>query len=326
MVIKNRSIQNTWFRSLAITAVVFTAAAAVAQNRPLPRVLSAGADQTVRLFGPDGKETQNILAHDATVTAVITADGKTAYSASTDRSIKSWNIEDGAKSNTFEGHSQEVTCLALSPDGRVLASGSVDQSVRLWNTLTGMQTRRIPAHSKPVRALAWSPDGLSLASAGADKLIQVWRADGSPAGTIVSQDDAITSLVWTRDSASILTGDGEGNLKLWNARDFTVTGRHKAHEKSVTSVALRPDGDRIATAGADGRIKIWTYASRNFTLVKESPPGRTLNAVAWSVDGTMLLTAGADRAIRYWNAADLSEVRKINAHDAAVTAIVALSN
>ena len=313
------------FRTILLPLLI-VASAAVAQDRRLPRVVTAGADQTLRVWDTTGKESRNILAHDATVSAVVvSSDGKTAFSASADRTIKSWNLEDGSKSNTFEGHDQEVTCLALSPDGRILASGSVDQTVRLWNTLTGMQSRRIPAHSKSVRAIAWSPDGRLIASAGADKLIQVWRSDGTPAGTIVSQDEAVMSLVWTMDSASILTGDGEGNLKMWSARDLSQTARQKAHEKTVNAVAVNSDGTRIATVGADGRLRIWTHSGKSFLETKSSQPGRSLVSVAWGRDSSIVITGGADRTIRYWNAADLSEVRRTNAHDAAVTAVVAIS-
>ncbi len=314
------------FYARILILLVITASAALAQERRLPRVVTAGADQTLRLWDPNGKESQNILAHDATVTAVVvSSDGKSAFSASSDRTIKSWNLEDGSKSNTFEGHDQEVTCLALSPDSRMLASGSADQSVRLWSTLTGIQAKRIPAHSKAVRAIAWSPDGRLIASAGADKLIQVWRADGTPAGTIVSQDEAVTSLVWTKDSASILTGDGEGNLKMWSARDLSQTARHKAHERAVAAVALTMDGTRIATVGADGRLKTWTFASKSFIEGRTTLPGRSLTSVTWSGDSGILITGGVDRTIRYWNAADLTEMRKINAHDAAVTSVLAIS-
>jgi WD40 repeat protein len=309
-----------------IIALAALLTAAPILDHKTPRLVSGGADQTIRIWDGAGKEIQNILAHDATVTALaLTGDGKTAYSASADRTIKSWNLEDGSRTNTLEGHDQEVTCVALSPNGKTLASGSADQSVRLWNTLTGIQTRRIPAHSKAVRAVAWSPDGQFLASTGADKLIQIWRADGAPAGTIVSQDDAVTSLVWTMDSASLLTGDLEGNLKLWSARDLSVTARQRAHERAVTVVALNPNGSRIATAGADGRVKTWTFMGKGFMEGKETPPGRSLNSLAWSPDSAFLISGGADRTVRIWNADDLTEVRKINAHDAAVTAAIPLT-
>src|SRR5205809_6588691 len=112
------------FSMKVIAILAILAESAFAQTRPLPKVVSTGADQTLRVWGADGKEVQNILAHDATVTAIaVSSDGKIAFTASADRAIKGWNLEDGTKASTLEGHSQEVTCIALSPDGRILASG-----------------------------------------------------------------------------------------------------------------------------------------------------------------------------------------------------------
>jgi len=39
----------------------------------------------------------------------------------------------GDNSNTFKGHTQEVTCLSVSLDGLTLASGSKDHDVRIWH-------------------------------------------------------------------------------------------------------------------------------------------------------------------------------------------------
>ena len=41
---------------------------------------------------------------------------------------------DPEKVPTFKGHSDEVSCIAISPDGTRIASGSDDNTVRLWNT------------------------------------------------------------------------------------------------------------------------------------------------------------------------------------------------
>ena len=37
----------------------------------------------------------------------------------------------------LEGHTGEVTCVAISPDGTTVASGSANNTVRLWAAATG---------------------------------------------------------------------------------------------------------------------------------------------------------------------------------------------
>ena len=39
----------------------------------------------------------------------------------------------------FEGHTDALYALALSPDGQTLATGSYDQKIKLWNIADGKE-------------------------------------------------------------------------------------------------------------------------------------------------------------------------------------------
>ena len=57
-------------------------------------------------------------------------DNQHALSGSLDRTVKLFNVDDGAVLRTFKHHTDSVTCLALLPDGRY-ASGSNDKTTRI---------------------------------------------------------------------------------------------------------------------------------------------------------------------------------------------------
>ena len=52
-------------------------------------------------------------------------------SASNDRTVKLFNVNDGTVLRTFTHHASRVTCLALLPDGRRFVSGSYDGTARI---------------------------------------------------------------------------------------------------------------------------------------------------------------------------------------------------
>ena len=54
----------------------------------------------------------------------VTPDGRRAVSGSDDRTLKVWDLEQGALLATLEGHGDWVRAVAVTPDGRRAVSGS----------------------------------------------------------------------------------------------------------------------------------------------------------------------------------------------------------
>ncbi len=169
--------------------------------------------------------------------------------ASSDKTLKLWDVDSGRELRTFEGHSASITSVAVSPDDRYAASGSEDRSVRVWEIATGQNTLTLQGHQHWVMSVAFSPDGRYLISANADQVI------GRVAGTI----------------------------KLWDVKTGKEVRTFAGHGGSVWSVNFSPDGRRILSGNGDKTARVWDVAAGS--ELRALPVAASVASVMYSPDG-----------------------------------------
>jgi WD40 repeat protein len=94
----------------------------------------------------------------------FSADGQTLLSGSDDRTVRVWDVHSGKQRAILEGHSDQVSCVAISPDGTIAATGGADKAVKLWDLFTGCERSTFRGHTGRVNSLAFGSDGKTLAS------------------------------------------------------------------------------------------------------------------------------------------------------------------
>ncbi|AFZ21832.1 TIR domain-containing protein [Allocoleopsis franciscana] len=114
----------------------------------------------------------------------------------------------------------------------------------------------------------------------------------------VGHDGAVLSLSFSPDGKTIVSGGGDGTIKLWE-RSGRLLFSIKRHEREISSIRFSPDGQSIASASADGTIKLWNLKGQPLHTL-EGHEGM-VTSVSFSPDGQTLASAGEDGTIRLWN-------------------------
>ncbi len=183
-----------------------------------------------------GKEIRSFKGHQYRINAVVFShDGKSALSASYDKSIKLWDINTGKEIRTFNGHQESVNTVAFSPDGKSILSGSSDKTIKLWNISDGKEIRSFNENLKAVTSVAFRPDGKFIVSASRN-IIGVWEAEtGKYFRSYAGHLHQINSLVVSPDGKRILSGSDDSTIRLWNI--FT--------SKEIYQIAVFPDNEWV---------------------------------------------------------------------------------
>jgi len=242
---------------------------------------------------------------------VYAPDGKSIFTCG-DTSARAYGApaSDGeSTSNTgvllrkFEGHTEPVYALALSPDGKTLATGSRDASIRIWEANTGKLLRTFQGHTADVNALSFSPDGKTLASGGKDQNIRIWDLEPNDLHrSFAGHTGYVWSAVYSPDGKRFASAGADRSVRVWNAATGKLEHTLQGHTSAVTAVAFASDNQTLVSAGGDKMVKVWDAIAGKHVRDLVGHESAVM-AVAVSPDGKQVLSGAADKQGRLWELA-----------------------
>jgi WD40 repeat protein len=202
---------------------------------------------------------------------------------------------------TLEGHSWNVTGVAVTPDGKRAVSASADCTLIVWNLETGVHLRRLLGHPGGVNGVAVTPDGRCAVSAATDKTLKVWDLEtGVVLRTMRGHSHAVTSAAVTPDGKCAVSASRDKTLKVWNLETGVALRTLEGHSGCVVGVAVTPDGKRAVSASEDGVLKVWDLETGVALHTLEGHSGAVYGA-AVTPDGKRAVSASGDKTLKVWD-------------------------
>ncbi len=256
-------------------------------------------------FTPDGKK-------------IVSGSGD-IFGVSEDNTVRVWDVATGQEIWRFEGHTDKVWDVAVSPDGRYAASGSHDGTLRLWDLETGASRILLDVTPQAVRSVAFSPECVSPPGAPAERcghtilfglargqsstpdysLRLVEATTGQEIRRFEGHEEVVADIAFSPDGRLALSASVDQRVILWDTATGRPIHRLTGHSANVTAVAFSPDGQLAASGGADQVVFLWDVATgmllRHFAGHEEY-----VLEVVFTPDGKTLLSVCDDDTVREW--------------------------
>lgn len=285
-------------------------------------LVSGGADGKALAFELTPQEGATPVGHVLKLNAVaVSADGKTAATASADKTVKLWELATGRELETLAGPTDTPLAVAFLGADRLAVGGITStrasgqlhvwkgKPARLVNTVTAGEVYALAATADGSKLAAWTARAVQGETVKASSY-ELFDAAGKAVASVPDRGRDVRAVAFATDLSWAAAGDDAGVVRLWDlATKEKVGGDWQLLDESVVDLGLTADKKLLVAADAKGAVKVADVAKRAvFASAAAHPSG--VRGVVVSPTGDSFFTIGADREVKAWPlSANLTELK-----------------
>jgi striatin 1/3/4 len=181
-------------------------------------------------------------------------------SASSDKTIKLWNLEKMRELKTFS--LENIPTFVSNVDLNKFLFSDVNSNLILKDMETEKDIWTASSENSSIYQFIIHPTLPLIITAHDNKMIKFWDAQsGKMINEIVGHKDAVTCLSMDPNGQVFLSGSHDNSIRMWDIssksciQDFSA--HRKKYDESVFAMAHHSNTSFFASAGADSIIKIY---------------------------------------------------------------------
>ncbi|XP_034933773.1 NACHT domain- and WD repeat-containing protein 1 [Chelonus insularis] len=134
-----------------------------------------------------------------------------------------WHVMSGQLVHTFKGHSNPISCLAVTQQSQYLLTGSEDTSIIVWDMKELSLKRRICEHIAPVLTVTPALNNSVIVSGGEDsRIIATSLLNGQVLMKVDHHRGPVTTVKVDSAGDVLISGSADSTVCLWSLENFQL--------------------------------------------------------------------------------------------------------
>lgn len=282
----------------------------------------------------------------------IDRNGKLLSAAFTDNTIQLFNLKDGSRYHTFQGHENRLTDMQFEKNGDRLISADHNKQIFVWDVKNKKESFHHESEIFGANYLCVHPKEAIFLYCEFKTMHYCTIDDGVVQKKFQSKGNRVLYMDYAQDDKYLATAYDDLSIKLWDisknkidkklngffpvrfspdAKKLVcmgsvkglfvydpVTGNQLAELDTeyelIQNLTFSKDGKYLAGAGFGGVIRIWNMETGKIEKRLVGHAGG-IYGTAFSPDGSLLASAGLDYTVRVWDLKKGKEIQVLNGHE-----------
>ena len=282
-------------------------------------LISLGSDQSIHVHDIVTGQELKAIAHPVPVRdlTISPTDPNLLLTAGEDKTLRAWNLADGANVGARPDLTDLPNALTFMPDGKGIILGENGGRIRTlaYPFTYEFDDRPVGTHIAPLTSVARTAKSGFVLTASQDRTVRLWDPNGAPIRAYALFAPVRQAVIAETENRVAAVGI-DNVLRLWG-----IDGAEQKVLPNVTgAIAFSPDGKWLAYGGADNKLHLQPadFSAPERLVATHGGPIRT---ILFRPDNAQVLSGGADNVIKVADVASGAEVRTLAGHQAPVTSL-----
>lgn len=179
---------------------------------------------------------------------------KKIASASSDSTLKIWDLDDSNIKATLYGHTSYISCLEVSKDNKLIVSGAWDNTLIVWSIKNKCEKFILKGHEHYISSLFICNDSKRAVSGSWDRTVRVWDLiDGKEIACFTGHTYNICLIAQDQKSRYAFSIGQDYTVRCWSLKKLKEKFVIK-HNHIISNLVVTKDNKYIVTSCFDGTI------------------------------------------------------------------------